>query len=85
MDLELRDHVAVVTGGASGIGLHLRGGIGAGGMPGGGVGRQGPGSVDVSVLESVQEALRETEERLGPVRHLVHAAAMGSGSSGFRF
>ena len=85
MDLELRDHVAVVTGGASGIGLACVEALEREGCRVAVWDRQGPRSVDVSVLESVQEALRETEERLGPVRHLVHAAAMGSGKFGFPF
>ncbi|MCX6589039.1 MAG: SDR family NAD(P)-dependent oxidoreductase [Acidobacteria bacterium] len=85
MDLELRDHVAVVTGGASGIGLACVEALEREGCRVAVWDRQGPRSVDVSVLESVQEALRETEARLGPVRHLVHAAAMGSGKFGFPF
>ncbi|MCA2967649.1 MAG: SDR family oxidoreductase [Acidobacteriaceae bacterium] len=85
MDLELRDHVAVVTGGASGIGRACVEALEREGCRVAVWDRQGPRSVDVSVLESVQEALRETEERLGPVRHLVHAAAMGSGKFGFPF
>ena len=85
MDLELRDHVAVVTGGASGIGLACVEALEREGCRVAVWDRQGPRSVDVSVLESVQEALRETEGRLGPVRHLVHAAAMGSGKFGFPF
>lgn len=85
MDLELRDHVAVVTGGASGIGRACVEALEREGCRVAVWDRQGPRSVDVSVLESVQEALRETEARLGPVRHLVHAAAMGSGKFGFPF
>jgi 2-hydroxycyclohexanecarboxyl-CoA dehydrogenase len=85
MDLELRDSVAVVTGGASGIGRACVEALEREGCRVAVWDRQGPGSVDVSVLESVQEALRETEARLGPVRHLVHAAAMGSGKFGFPF
>jgi 2-hydroxycyclohexanecarboxyl-CoA dehydrogenase len=41
--------------------------------------------VDVSNHENVETALRETEVTLGPVRHLVHAAAIGSGKFGFPF
>lgn len=77
--------MAVVTGGASGIGLACVEALEREGCRVAVWDRQGPRSVDVSVLESVQEALRETEERLGPVRHLVHAAAMGSGKFGFPF
>ena len=77
--------MAVVTGGASGIGLACVEALEREGCRVAVWDRQGPRSVDVSVLESVQEALRETEARLGPVRHLVHAAAMGSGKFGFPF
>ncbi|MEP6539291.1 MAG: SDR family oxidoreductase, partial [Bryobacteraceae bacterium] len=41
--------------------------------------------VDVSADESVQAAMRATQTTLGPVSHLVHAAAMGSGKFGFPF
>lgn len=41
--------------------------------------------VDISDFSQVQEALRETESCLGPVSHLVHAAAVGSGKFGFPF
>ncbi len=83
MDLELSGQVAVVTGGASGIGLACARGLE----------REGcrvavwdlTTGVDVSDYASVQAALRETEARLGPVSHLVHAAAMGSGKFGFPF
>ncbi len=99
MDLNLKEHIAVVTGGASGIGwacaqlfaqegcrlslwdlshqvkdkaAELR-------TPSHGV------IVDVSDPASVANALRETETVLGPVGHLVHAAAVGSGKFGFPF
>jgi len=41
--------------------------------------------VDVSAEDAVQAAMRATEVRLGPILHLVHAAAMGSGKFGFPF
>lgn len=83
MDLELNGRVAVVTGGASGIGLACAQGLE----------REGcrvsvwdlTTGVDVSDYASVQAAHRATEEKLGPVSLLVHAAAMGSGKFGFPF
>jgi 2-hydroxycyclohexanecarboxyl-CoA dehydrogenase len=41
--------------------------------------------VDVSVGTAVEAAVRETEAALGPISHLVHAAAVGSGKFGFPF
>ncbi len=41
--------------------------------------------VDVSDFAAVQAAVRETEAALGPIGHLVHAAAVGSGKFGFPF
>jgi len=85
MDLELSGNVAVVTGGASGIGLACAAALEREGCRVAIWDRNGPGKVDVSSAESVAEALRGTESRLGPVRHLVHAAATGSGKFGFPF
>ena len=103
MQLELSGSVAVVTGGASGIGwacarMLAREGChlslwdvakatkeqatklsSEAGTPVHGV------MVDVSDAASVETALRETEGALGPVSHLVHAAAIGSGKFGFPF
>jgi len=42
-------------------------------------------SVDVTKLVSVAAARAETERTLGPVDHVVHAAAIGSGKFGFPF
>ena len=87
MDFELNGHVAVVTGGASGIGLACARGLAAEGCRVA-VWDLAPGAdfrVDVSDYGAVIAALRETEARLGPVGHLVHAAAMGSGKFGFPF
>lgn len=87
MDLQLDGNVAVVTGGASGIGQACAEGLAREGCRvavwdlAGGDGMR----VDVSDFAAVQAALAETEARLGPVRHLVHAAAMGSGRFGFPF
>ena len=41
--------------------------------------------VDVSDEADVAAALQETERALGPVAHLIHAAAIGSGKFGFPF
>ena len=41
--------------------------------------------VDVGYLAAVEAAVRETEAALGPISHLVHAAAVGSGRFGFPF
>lgn len=103
MNLELNGQVAVVTGGASGIGLacaqrlasegcHVAlwdlsdkvKEIGAiltkeTGQPSFGT------SVDVSDAAAVEAAVRETEATLGPIHHVVHAAAVGSGKFGFPF
>ena len=94
MELAMEGRVAVVTGGASGIGWACAQGLA----------REGCSVVlwDVSsrvkelaaslgvVLDicdqaAVESAVRETEAALGPVSHLVHAAAVGSGKFGFPF
>ena len=99
MELELAGHVAVVTGGASGIGFACAQLLAQEGCclalwdvsgrvkdraatlstPSQGV------TVDVSDPAAVERALQETEAALGPVSHLVHAAAVGSGKFGFPF
>lgn len=91
MDLELTGHVAVVTGGASGIGLACAVALAREGC------RVAVWDVtacdavefhcvvDVSDLAAVEGALQETEAALGAVSHVVHAAAVGSGKFGFPF
>jgi 2-hydroxycyclohexanecarboxyl-CoA dehydrogenase len=99
MELELRGHIAVVTGGASGIGWACAQGLAQEGCrlclwdvsdqvkeraatlstPSHGI------VVDVSDAAAVENARQETETALGPVSHLVHAAAVGSGKFGFPF
>lgn len=83
MQLELNGHVAVVTGGASGIGAACAWGLEAEGCQVA-VWDLSTG-VDVSDYAAVQRALAETEARLGPVSHVVHSAATGSGKFGFPF
>ncbi len=103
MQMELDGDVAVITGGASGIGwacgrmlaregcrislwdvsgktLEMAATLAReeGGSPHGVV-------VDIGDRAAVESALRATETVLGPVAHLVHAAAIGSGKFGFPF
>lgn len=103
MDLKLKGRVAVITGGASGIGLgctrafasegcHVaiwdvaRGVADVAKQIAAEFGVKATGiSVDVSSLESVSAAAQATEQSLGPIHHLVHAAAVTSGQFGFPF
>src|SRR5215207_6813610 len=90
MDLHLTGHVAVVTGGASGIGKAIAAAFRAAGARVA-VWDLGPSGdclafpVDVADPAAVADALRQTEAALGPVEHLAHAAAVGSGKFGFPF
>lgn len=95
MNLDLASRVAVVTGGASGIGLacaRLLAEEGCRVAVWDAAHSQEEGSrlghsiqVDVGDRQQVEEAARETERILGPVSLLVHAAAVGSGKFGFPF
>ncbi len=103
MDLELTGNVAVVTGGASGIGWACARALSREGChvalwdlstqtkdAAGVLAREFGGSslgisVDVCDFAAVQEAVRQTEIALGPISHLVHAAAVGSGRFGYPF
>jgi len=90
MDLHLSGRVAVVTGGASGIGRAVAAAFRSESARVAVWDRQPSDErlsfpVDVTDLADVTDALRRTEEALGPVDHLVHAAAVGSGKFGFPF
>ena len=90
MDLHLTDHVVVVTGGASGIGRAVATAFRGEGAHVAVWDADPPDDpralrVDVTDFAAVVEALRRTEAALGPVDHLVHAAAVGSGKFGFPF
>jgi NAD(P)-dependent dehydrogenase (short-subunit alcohol dehydrogenase family) len=103
MDLHLSDHIAIVTGGASGIGMAIVKGFLAEGCRvaiwdlastveltaaklAAESGRQVVGlRVDVGDFTAVSAALGKTELQLGPVDHVAHAAAIGSGKFGFPF
>ncbi|MBI2690080.1 MAG: SDR family oxidoreductase [Acidobacteria bacterium] len=87
MDLELSGHVAVVTGGASGIGQACVRALAAEGcrVAVWDLEETGDSRVDIADYNEVLAAFRRTEREFGPVRHLVHAAAMGSGKFGFPF
>lgn len=93
MDLGLSSSIAVVIGGSSGIGLacarqflaeHAQVAIWD---------IQPPASdinalylpVDITSLADLQSALETTSTQLGPIQHLVNAAAVGSGKFGFPF
>jgi 2-hydroxycyclohexanecarboxyl-CoA dehydrogenase len=103
MDLSLRQHVAVVTGGASGIGRAVADLFSAEGAhvaiwdrstsaiqvaaelaEQNGVKTLGL-AVDVTDETGVRAAAVQTAAQLGPIDHLVHTAAIGSGKFGFPF
>jgi 2-hydroxycyclohexanecarboxyl-CoA dehydrogenase len=91
MDLDLSNHVAVVTGGASGIGLAIARTFQAEGCRVAIWDKAPPAGdplafrVDVSDAATIAGALDSTEKALGPIDHLVHAAAAASGKFGFPF
>ena len=97
MKLHMTGHVAVVTGGASGIGRAIAVGFRAEGcrvivwdadpdVEESAAGIEALGlQVDVSDHDAVADALRQTEAGLGEIDHVVHAAAVGSGKIGSPF
>jgi 2-hydroxycyclohexanecarboxyl-CoA dehydrogenase len=103
MDLMLTNRVALVTGGASGIGRATALAFAAEGahvalwdlndkteVVAEEIGSRFPVkttgiAVDVTNEADVQTALKRTAEALGPIEHVVHAAAIGSGKFGFPF
>jgi 2-hydroxycyclohexanecarboxyl-CoA dehydrogenase len=103
MNLNLENHVAVVTGGGSGIGRTAVEGFLAEGAKVAvwdvspetvGIAEEIATAtqgtvigcvVDVTNCDAVTTALSQTEAELGPIDHLVHSAAVGSGKSGSPF
>lgn len=93
MDLHLRDQVAVVTGGASGIGAATVRALAAEGCRVSIWDLRADDRLadhlqigcDITNPDSLSDALQKTEELLGPVDIVVHAAAIGSGHFGFPF
>ncbi|MBD3676055.1 MAG: SDR family oxidoreductase [Planctomycetaceae bacterium] len=92
MDLNLKDSVVVITGGASGIGRATADQFHAEGARVSVWDLQSPEEesfdfqqVDITSADDVARATEITLSRFGRIDHLVHAAAIGSGKFGFPF
>jgi 2-hydroxycyclohexanecarboxyl-CoA dehydrogenase len=99
MELGLEGSIAVITGGTSGIGLACARSLAKEGCRvafwyqsakttevAQALGRGAIGiHVDICDFPAIQEAVRQTESGLGPIAHLAHAAAVGSGKFGYPF
>ncbi len=93
MDLGIAGKVAIVTGGASGIGaatVRMLADEGAVVAVWDLKAQETSGAalvqtVDIGNMDRVATAWKETEEKLGPVEIVVHAAAIGSGHYGFPY
>ncbi len=90
MNLELTEHVVVITGGASGIGQATARAFAAEGAKVAIWDRvESPDQfsvvMDTVELSTIHTAMERTLSKFGHVDHLVHAAAIGSGKFGFPF
>ena len=95
MDLKLHDHVAVVVGGAAGIGRAIAELFAKEECRVAIVDRELPAlaadarmigvQADATDFVAVQQAARQIEQGIGKVQHVVYAAGCGSGKFGFPF
>jgi len=100
MQLHLEGHVALVVGGARGIGLAIAKEFANEGCRVGIVDKNDPTETlarstseglslairaDVTDYAAVQAAVKKVEDSLGPIQHVLFAVGMGSGKFGFPF
>ena len=99
MNLHLKDHVVVVTGGVGGIGKAVVEGfleegarvavwdlsVDTESLPAEYQEAALGCVVDITDERSIDSALQKCRSQLGPIDHLVHCAAIGSGKFGFPF